>query len=80
MSKIIIHNKSNLSDTNAINYAWKVVLGGRISGDNDRYCYCSVFARDNGDKIAVYAKKNKASDTFVVENIKEITVGLATSE
>ncbi len=60
MSKIIVDNRSNLPDKDALMRVMHVVCGGRVSGDS--YCFVTTWM----DGIAVSARRNKASDTFVI--------------
>lgn len=66
MSKIIIYNESGFPDDEVLGAVSEVILQGKIS--NGGYCYATVFPFG----IAVYAKKNKQSDTFVVRNTVSI--------
>jgi hypothetical protein len=67
LSKIIIENRSKMSDEEAMLRVMEVVKIGRISGTGDKkqYCYHTRFACGFGF-CAVSAFKNKASDRFVV--------------
>jgi len=69
MSKIIIENRSSISDCDALSVVSTVVSWGRMSGSGDKaqYCYYSTF---RNPKVGVSAFKNKASDRFVVIDIK----------
>ena len=62
MSRIIIENRSNVSDSEALDYVGIVIQQGRISNDNKQYCYVTKFC----DGITVSTDLNKASDRFVV--------------
>lgn len=62
MSKIIIDNRSNTSDMVALEMVKRVVASGRISGEGKSYCFATVFSCG----VDVLARRNKASDTFVV--------------
>lgn len=61
-SKIIIENRTSLSDAEALRRVEQVVREGRISNNGKSYCYCSRF----GDDVFVSAFTNKNSDRFVV--------------
>lgn len=62
MSKLIIDNRANLPATTVLDRVSQVVAQGRISGDGKHYCYATTWR----DGVAVYAKRNLASDTFTV--------------
>lgn len=62
MSRIIIDNRSSLSDVDATLAVAKVIEQGRISNDNKQYCYLTTFT--NG--LVVATDLNKKSDKFIV--------------
>jgi len=64
MSRIIIENRSNLTDVDAVEHAQAVMREGRISGaeGKEQYCYLTTFNND----IHVSAFLNKSSDRLVV--------------
>lgn len=62
MPKLIIDNRANLPATTVLDRVSQVVAQGRISGDGKHYCYATTWC----DGVAVYAKRNLASDTFTV--------------
>ena len=66
MSKMIINNRSGITDSHALGLVAEVICMGRISGDDDKYCYFTTFST----LCSVYAKNNKNSDTFIVEDLK----------
>jgi len=68
MAKIIIDNRSDLTDLEAIKIVCDVIRYGRISNNNKQYCYLSMFMLD-GSKYQVSTDLNKRSDRFVI--IKE---------
>ena len=68
MAKIIIDNRSDLTDLEAIKIVCDVIRYGRISNNNKLYCYLSMFMLD-GSKYQVSTDLNKRSDRFVI--IKE---------
>jgi len=65
MSKIIIDNRSNISDIDALKLVEDVIEDGRVSDFGKSYCSVSVFTRGK-EKTSVYARNNKSSDTFIV--------------
>lgn len=62
MPKLIIDNRTNLPATTVLDRVSQVVAQGRISDNGKHYCYATTWP----DDVAVYAKRNLASDTFVV--------------
>lgn len=66
-SKIIINiQDDSISQLEALDYVKLVMSLGRISGDNESYCYCSKFT----DGTVVLADKKK-SDIFYIR--KDVT-------
>lgn len=59
--RIIIDNRSGISDLKAMLLVQSVVEQGRIS--NGGYCYVTTFKNHNN---IVVARKNKASDSFLI--------------
>lgn len=68
MSRLIVQNRSDLSDDAAMFLAYRVVSFGRISADGESYCYVSEFPLKSGKTYVVVARKNEKSDTFYVYN------------
>lgn len=60
MSRLIIENRTDMSDADALEYARIVVANGRTDGKD--YCYCTVF--NNATMVSAF--RNKASDRLVV--------------
>lgn len=60
--RLIIDNQSNMPMINAIEYATQVIGMGRLSNNNQQYCYATKF--ETG--ITVYSKLNKGSDVLIV--------------
>ena len=60
--KIIIRNQTDRPMADILLYVRSVIETGRISGDEDAYCYHTEF----GNVLHVAAQRNKASDTFTV--------------
>jgi hypothetical protein len=46
MSRLIINNKSDLPDVEAVNMVLDVLELGRISNNGEQYCYLTVFSFD----------------------------------
>ena len=65
MNKLIIDNRSTMSDFNALAYIKAVIEEGRISNEGKQYCYYTTFERGNMI-IGVSSFLNKKSDRFVV--------------
>lgn len=63
MSKIIIHNRANLSDLEALLIVQEVVKTGKCSKSSKgpQYCFFTTF---NNDKIKVSSDKIKDKDTY----------------
>lgn len=64
MSRIIIQNDSSKTDKVAMFAVMTVMNMGKISNDRIGLCYCHAKVMKND--IAVYAKRNAKSYTFVV--------------
>lgn len=72
MSKIIVDNRSKKhSDEIAFLSVIEVIKKGRISDEGKSYCFAHTFFVSDVSKIVVYAKRNKLSDTFRVEDYEE---------
>ena len=68
MGKIIIDNRSDLSDSDAIQLVIDVIREGRICNDGKQYCYLTGYRCTRGN-YQVSTDLNKKSDRFVI--IKE---------
>lgn len=68
MSKIIIENKSSVSDLSAISACAEVIKAGRISGDGQKkqYCYATRISMVGVNDLMIYATLNKSSDKLTV--------------
>jgi len=65
MNKLIIENRTELTDLEAINLVGKVINQGRISNNGKQYCYCTgIIIKDK--KYMIYTDLNKKSDKFVI--------------
>ncbi len=62
MSKYIIHNLTDQSDTMIFAKVSQVIAMGRISDNNKSYCAIAAFT----DDVRIYSKRNKSSDTFII--------------
>jgi len=65
MGKLIIENRTDMPDLEAMWYVMEVMRDGRVSNDGKQYCYATVWKHS---KIVVYTDLNKKSDRFVVED------------
>lgn len=63
--KLIIKNQSSLSDIDAMRVVGRVIEEGRTSNNGRAYCYLSIY-NISPNKIAVSARLNKSSDTFIL--------------
>ncbi len=70
MGKIIIDNRTELSDIEAVTLVGKVIEQGRISNRGRQYCYLTVVEIEN-KKYAIYTDLNKKSDRFLIFNKNE---------
>ena len=73
VSKLIIENRTSISDAEALRFCMDVVEKGKVSGRGDKaqYCYLTVY-RSKGRNIYVSAFKNKLSDRFLIHYNGEI--------
>lgn len=65
MSRIIVENRTDLQDEDALELAKAVMQGGRISNNGKQYCYFSV-VDFCGSRYGVATDLNKRSDRFVI--------------
>ena len=65
MNKIIIDNKTELSDITALTLACEVINQGRISNNNTQYCYVTR-VEFKGKYYMIYSDLNKKSDRLVI--------------
>lgn len=63
MSKIIIKNKTEISDIEVLKYVSKVIELGRISNNEKQYCYMSVLEKE-GVEYHIVTDLRKCSDVF----------------
>ena len=67
MSKMIIENRSHLSDAECLDLVKYTINKGRISNNEKQYCYASVFTYGESS-VSLYTDLNKKSDRFVIED------------
>jgi len=65
MNKLIIDNRTNLSDLDATLLVKQVIAHGRISNDEKQYCYMTTIEHQGND-YNIYTDLNKRSDRFVI--------------
>lgn len=63
MSKLIIKNKTEISDIEVLKYVSKVIELGRISNNEKQYCYMSVLEKE-GVEYHIVTDLRKFSDVF----------------
>jgi len=68
MEKLIIENHTDLPMAEVLSYVKAVLLQGRISGDNNQYCYHSGFE----DGVVISTIRNEKSDRFVLTHSKRL--------
>jgi len=69
MNRIIINNKTDLSDSDIIAYVGYVIDQGKISKKDQQYCYCTTWPITRNGKqgrLIVYADKREKSDSFTI--------------
>lgn len=65
MNKLIIDNRTDLSDLDILIMIGKVIGSGRISNNDKQYCYGTAFKVDK-EEYMVYTDLNKKSDRFII--------------
>jgi len=68
MGRIIINNKSDLSDMDAVIFTVKVMQSGRISNNGKQYCYLSSF-NSNGNEYHIVTDLREKSDSFTIYKV-----------
>jgi hypothetical protein len=65
MNKLIIDNRTELTDLQAVHLVAEVIKQGRISNYGKQYCYgTEITIEDN--KYMIWTDLNKKSDRFVI--------------
>ena len=64
-TRIIIENRTDLSDDFILEKVSSVIRLGRISNNNKQYCYLSTFVCNN-EEYCIVTDLNKKSDKFTV--------------
>ena len=65
MNKLIIENRTELTDLDAVRLAGKVIKIGRVSNNGKQYCY-GTGVHFEGKDYMIYTNLNKKSDKFVI--------------
>ena len=65
MNKLIIDNRTELTDLEAVNLVSKVIAQGRISNDGKQYCYGTGITIEDKEYM-IWTNLNKKSDRFVI--------------
>ena len=72
MNKIIIDNRTTLTDAQALELVSKVIRMGRISNGGKQYCYAVQFDAINNPGLyerpacVIFSGLNKKSDRFIL--------------
>lgn len=69
MNKLIIDNRTELTDFEAIELVGIVIKQGRISNDGKQYCYATAL-KIEGTEYMIFTDLNKKSDRFVITTKK----------
>ena len=67
MNKLIIDNRTELTDIDAVTLVGKVINQGRISNDGKQYCYGTGITIEDKEYM-ISTDLNKKSDRFVITN------------
>ena len=70
MGRIIINNRSNLSDLTALELVSDVIKIGRISNNDKQYCYLSSF-KIEGKEHHIVTDLRKKSDSFIIYEVPQ---------
>ena len=68
MGRIIINNKSDLTDIEAMENVKRVMDMGRISNDDKQYCYLTAFNK-SGSEYHIVTDLRKKSDSFIIYKV-----------
>lgn len=72
MGRIIINNKSDLSDQEAVMFVFRVIGSGRISNNDKQYCYLTS-TKINDKEYHCVTDLRKKSDSFTVYKVPQTT-------
>jgi len=67
MNKLIIDNRTELTDLEAVTLVRRVIKQGRISNDGKQYCYGTGIKIEDKEYM-IWTDLNKKSDGFVITN------------
>jgi hypothetical protein len=70
MSKIIIDNRSDLNWREAFSYVTYIIEQGRVSDNNQQYCFLTIFTIRDTDYY-FSSRRNKKSDNFIITQQKK---------
>ena len=70
MNKLIIDNRTELTDFEAVNLVGRVIKKGRISNGGKQYCYGTGITIEDKEYM-IWTDLNKKSDRFVITNSKK---------
>ena len=70
MNKLIIDNRTELTDLEAITLVGKVIEKGRISNDGNQYC-CGTEITIEDKEYMIWTYLNKKSDRFVITTVSK---------
>ena len=65
LNKLIIDNRTELTDLDVITLVGKVIKQGRISNDGKQYCYGTGITIEDKEYM-IWTDLNKKSDRFVI--------------
>lgn len=68
-NKLIIDNKTDLSEKESLELVYEVVKMGKISKNNTMFCYGSTIFK-NGIEYGIWSNKNRRSDKFTITRIR----------
>lgn len=67
MGRLIIDNRSDLTDAEALAEVLWIVKDGRVSNQDKQYCYLTIINYE-GKEYQISTDLNKKSDRFVIRN------------
>jgi len=65
MGKIIIHNRTDISDLVVLDCVSRIINMGRVSKNRTQYCYLSAFTHINDKEYHIVTDLRKRSDVFI---------------
>ena len=70
MNKLIIDNRTDLTDAECLPYVQAVIYKGRISNNDKQYCFLTTFWKDKDTILYVSTELNDKSDRFIIMDEK----------